>query len=116
MTTTITNRIMIYGPKDDGTYIIESRIADGEALAIGRAGRTDPRAQVFPGADALWAIRAGRSVRNLLRPYEFPRRSPHSVVANLQWAPETPPAMTARAGFSFWQTIVACRDGRERDG
>ena len=25
------NRIMIYGPKDDGTYIVEFRTADGEA-------------------------------------------------------------------------------------
>jgi hypothetical protein len=25
---------MIYGPKNDGTYIIEFRIANGEALAI----------------------------------------------------------------------------------
>jgi hypothetical protein len=28
------NRIMIYGPKNDGTYIVEFRMADGEALAI----------------------------------------------------------------------------------
>ena len=28
------NRIMIYGPKSDGTYIIEFRMADGETLAI----------------------------------------------------------------------------------
>ena len=28
------NRIMIYGPKDDGTYVVEFRTADGEALAI----------------------------------------------------------------------------------
>ena len=28
------NRIMIYGPKNDGTYIIEFRMADGESLAI----------------------------------------------------------------------------------
>jgi hypothetical protein len=25
---------MIYGPKGDGTYIVESKTADGEALAI----------------------------------------------------------------------------------
>jgi hypothetical protein len=25
---------MIYGPKNDGTYIVEFRTADGEALAI----------------------------------------------------------------------------------
>ena len=28
------NRIMIYGPKDDGTYIVEFSTAAGEALAI----------------------------------------------------------------------------------
>ena len=28
------NRIMIFGPKDDGTYVVEFRTADGEALAI----------------------------------------------------------------------------------
>jgi hypothetical protein len=28
------NRIMIYGPKPGGTYVVEFRVADGEALAI----------------------------------------------------------------------------------
>jgi hypothetical protein len=28
------NRIMIYGPKTDGTYVVEFRTADGEALAM----------------------------------------------------------------------------------
>jgi hypothetical protein len=28
------NRIMIFGPKSDGTYVIEFRMAAGEALAI----------------------------------------------------------------------------------
>jgi hypothetical protein len=28
------NRVMIYGPKGDGTYVIEFRTAAGEALAI----------------------------------------------------------------------------------
>ena len=28
------NRIMIYGPKDDGTYVVEFRTAEGEVLAI----------------------------------------------------------------------------------
>ena len=28
------NRIMIYGPKDDGTYVVEFGTAAGEALAI----------------------------------------------------------------------------------
>jgi hypothetical protein len=28
------NRIMIYGPKNDGTYVVEFRTAEGESLAI----------------------------------------------------------------------------------
>jgi hypothetical protein len=28
------NRIMIYGPKNDGTYVVEFKTAAGEALAI----------------------------------------------------------------------------------
>jgi hypothetical protein len=28
------NRIMIFGPRTDGTYVVEFRMADGEALAI----------------------------------------------------------------------------------
>jgi hypothetical protein len=28
------NRIMIFGPKDDGTYVVEYKTAEGEALAI----------------------------------------------------------------------------------
>jgi hypothetical protein len=28
------NRIMIYGPKDDGTYVVEFRTSDGDVLAI----------------------------------------------------------------------------------
>ncbi len=35
------NRIMIYGPKRDGTYVVEFKTADGEALAISvTAGET----------------------------------------------------------------------------
>jgi hypothetical protein len=34
MTVTGKNRIMIFGPKPDGTYVVEFRTAAGEALAI----------------------------------------------------------------------------------
>ena len=34
MTTTGKNRIMIFGPKTDGPYVVEFRTAAGEALAI----------------------------------------------------------------------------------
>ena len=32
------NRIMIFGPKSDGTYVIEFRTAAGESLAISIPG------------------------------------------------------------------------------
>jgi hypothetical protein len=38
MTTTGKNRIMIFGPKDDGTDVVEVRTAAGEALAISIPG------------------------------------------------------------------------------
>jgi hypothetical protein len=34
MSTTGKDRIMIFGPKDDRTYVVEFRTAEGEALAI----------------------------------------------------------------------------------
>jgi hypothetical protein len=34
MNTTGKNRIMIFGPKNDGTYVIEFRTAAGEPLPI----------------------------------------------------------------------------------
>jgi hypothetical protein len=38
MTTTGKNRIKIFGAKTDGTYIVEFKTADGEALAISIPG------------------------------------------------------------------------------
>jgi hypothetical protein len=54
------NRIMIYGPKEDGTYVVEFKTAAGEALAISRAEKRSHRAQALPGQDAVWAGGAGR--------------------------------------------------------
>ena len=34
VTTAGNNRIMIFGPKSDGTYVVEFRTAAGETLAI----------------------------------------------------------------------------------
>jgi hypothetical protein len=49
------NRIMIYGPKDDGTYVVEFRTAAGDALAgpipRGRGGYPE-----LSGAHALRAV------------------------------------------------------------
>ena len=33
-----TDRIMIYGPKNDGTYLVEFRTAEGDSLAISVPG------------------------------------------------------------------------------
>jgi hypothetical protein len=53
---------MIYGPKADGTYIVEFRTAAGEALAISIPRTRDNGGPVLPGTHALWAVCAGRSV------------------------------------------------------
>jgi hypothetical protein len=34
MSTIGKNRIMVFGPKDDGTYVVEFRTSNGEVLAI----------------------------------------------------------------------------------
>jgi hypothetical protein len=51
------NRIMTYGPKNDGTYVVEFKTADGDACDFGATERGGG-AQALPGADALWAVRA----------------------------------------------------------
>jgi hypothetical protein len=52
------NRIIVYGPKDEGTYVIEFRTSEGETH-INPEVSSDP---AFSGADALWAVRAGRTL------------------------------------------------------
>jgi len=50
------NRIMIYGPKDDGTYVVEFRTAAGEAPAISIPRTEAPVIQHFQGTHALWVL------------------------------------------------------------
>jgi hypothetical protein len=49
------NRIMIYGPKDDGTYVVEFMTANSDVLAIS-IPRTDTCDLAFSGADAVNAV------------------------------------------------------------
>jgi hypothetical protein len=50
---------MIYGPKNDGTYIVEFRTAEGEALAISITRNRAVGDPALPGTYVLWAVRAG---------------------------------------------------------
>jgi len=43
------NRIMIYGPKNDGTYVVEFRAAAGEALAISIPRTEASSGPILPG-------------------------------------------------------------------
>jgi hypothetical protein len=52
------NRIMIYGPKRDGTYVVEFKTAAGEALANLNSQDRDSGYPAFSRTDAVWAIRA----------------------------------------------------------
>jgi hypothetical protein len=56
------NRIMIYGPKDGGTYVVEFMTAEGDVLAIS-IPRTETHVIRHPGADVLRAVRAGYCCR-----------------------------------------------------
>jgi hypothetical protein len=57
---------MIFGPKDDGTCVVEFRNAEGETLAISIPRSEAHRHLAFSRADALWAVRAGGSGRGRL--------------------------------------------------
>jgi hypothetical protein len=66
------NRIMIFGPKPDGTYVVEFRTAAGRG-----AGNLYPRRRstgdpVFSGANALRIVRVGCSVGTSSAPMYFP--------------------------------------------
>jgi hypothetical protein len=63
-----TRRLIIERLKEIKWHVYR-RVSHSERRGAGdqRAGWRDPRAQVFPGANALWAIRAGCFVRNLSR-------------------------------------------------
>jgi hypothetical protein len=92
MTTTGKNRIMIFGPKTDGTYVVEFRTAEGEALAISNTENRDRGDPALPGAHALWAVCAGRSVRNFSRAREFAEVEPSPPPPHQnERVPETPP-------------------------
>ena len=54
---------MILGPKDDGTYVVEFRTAEGEALAISIPRTEGARDPALPGADALRPVRPGSAER-----------------------------------------------------
>ena len=47
MTVAGKNRIMIYGPKEDGTYVVEFKTAPGDALSA-----ADPAACVLLAVDS----------------------------------------------------------------
>jgi len=63
------DRIMIYGPKSDGTYIIEFRMADGESLAISVPAGETRVLKHFQARACLtgWSCRAFRE-----EPFERP--------------------------------------------
>jgi hypothetical protein len=54
MTTTGKNRIMIFGPKTDGTYVVEFRTGEGKSLAIS-IPRTET-AVIRPSIEGFWSL------------------------------------------------------------
>ena len=60
------NHIMIYGPKSDGTYVVEFKTATGEALAMSVPRRETAVLKHFQERMSVWAMRAGNPLRRLL--------------------------------------------------
>jgi hypothetical protein len=58
-----------------------------------RARKRDACPQVFPGANALRAVRAGRSVRNLCRATVLPKRSPPAKLRRNEGLPRPRPGL-----------------------
>jgi hypothetical protein len=48
---------MIFGPKEDGTYVVEFRTSDGDVLVISIPRNEAGVIRHFQ--DAIWAVRAG---------------------------------------------------------
>ena len=53
------NRIMIFGPKSDGTYVVEFRTAAGETLAISIPASEAAVVRYFQDPHALRPVRTG---------------------------------------------------------
>jgi len=95
------NRIMIYGPKTDGTYIVEFRTAAGEALAI-----SIPRNEAGVIRHFQERIPRGclcRTFREELfaRPWSLPKWSPRPPGPPQMRGFPRPRPLGIRAGFSF---------------
>jgi hypothetical protein len=103
MTTTGKNWIMIFGPKNDGTYVVEFRTAEGETLGISIPG-SEAKVIRHLGAHVLRAVRAGRSVRNLWRAHVFPYCSPHSDDSPLYAHRRATPEPRRRSRQLLWRT------------
>jgi hypothetical protein len=74
MTTEGKNRIMIYGPKADGTYVVEFKTAAGEALGKPPAGGRPKRRS---------ALGANRTRRDSGNDVMDPKRS--ALVQTARW-------------------------------
>jgi hypothetical protein len=66
---------MIYGPKDDGTYVIEFRTSEGEALAISipRSETSvirhfQERERLRPSPPRVWVLRVLKSTSRARSP------------------------------------------------
>jgi hypothetical protein len=75
---------MIYGPKDDGTYVVEFMTAESDVLAISIPRSRDGRDRAVPRADALRAVCAGGAGGLVSRAAAPARQGPASGPANLR--------------------------------
>jgi hypothetical protein len=94
MTTAGNYRIMIYGPKEDSTYVVEFRTAEGESLAIS-----------IPSTETAVIRR-------------FQERMPYGLVVSPPRRKPTPPLASAslttvrRSSFQALATRWQCHTGK----
>jgi hypothetical protein len=94
---------MIYGPKSDGTYIIDFRMADGETLAISVPAGETRELKRFQARMPYGLVVPDVPQGTFGTPREFAKRSPRNIVRPHLRVPETPP-FSLSGGVIVWRT------------
>jgi hypothetical protein len=103
-------RIMIYGSKHDGTYIVEFRAAAGEALAISIPRTEAAVIWYFQERMPYGLVRTGRSVRNRWRAHAFSKWSPPTVAHKSNHEGSRDPALGALPSARSGGVLVLVND------
>src|SRR5262245_7293214 len=111
------NRIMIYGPKEDGTYVVEFKTAAREALAISIPRTETAVIRHFQERMPHGLFVPDVPVRNLWRAHVFPQRSSRNCpTAAVGHDGHDDPSRSARHGCLVNHPIFRFLNGRASAG